>query len=252
VAVTRPARQAQGLMGLIESLGGTALLFPVLEILEPEDLTPVDAVLDRLEQFDLAVFISANAADYGVRRAHQRHGGWPPALAVAAVGQATLQALERQGVSVAIRPTAPYNSESLLASPALEQVAGRRVLILRGVGGRELLRDALLARGAAVEYAEVYRRVRPATDGAELMRRRAAGGLDLIAVSSNESLANLLEMVGPRWQDALLDVPLVVIGERSAAQAATLGFRRPAVVAEAASDAAMLAAMVRWRREQSS
>ena len=85
-----------------------------------------------------------------------------------------------------------------------------------------------------------------------LMRRRLAGQLDLIAVTSNEGLSNLLDMVGPQWREILLGVPLVVIGARTAEQAQRLGFTRPSVVAEAASDAAMVAAMVRWRREQSS
>ncbi len=230
----------------IEALGGTALVYPVLEILEPADPAPVDAVLARLDLLDLAIFISANAVDHGLRRVSECCGGWPKRLAVAAVGQATLEALERQGLTVTIRPSPPYNSEMLLAAPALQRLAGRRVLIVRGVGGRELLRDALVARGASVEYAEVYRRGRPAADPEALMRRRLAGQLDLIAVTSNEGLSNLLDMVGPRWRDTLLEVPLVVIGARTAEQAQRLGFTRPPVVAETAGDAAMVAAMVRW------
>ena len=69
----------------------------------------------------------------------------------------------------------PYNSEALLAAASLRQVAGKRILILRGQEGRNLLGDELARRGAQVDYCEVYRRALPATGAADFERLVVAG-----------------------------------------------------------------------------
>ena len=97
---------------------------------------------------------------------------FPRRLQVATVGGASVRALERFGITGVVAPQGRYDSESLLDLPALAAVNGRRVVIFRGEGGRELLGETLRARGAVVEYAECYRRVRP-----ELDRGAPAAGL---------------------------------------------------------------------------
>ena len=173
VVVTRPAGHAAHLAALIRAAGGEPVLFPVLEILDAEDLQPLLALVERLDTFDLALFVSANAVDKALALVLARRA-WPAALRVATVGRGSARALERHGFAAVIAPSERFDSEALLDLPELKDVAGKRVVIFRGEGGRELLGDTLAARGATVEYAECYRRGRwvpPAAEQAARARR---------------------------------------------------------------------------------
>jgi len=115
--VTRPSRQAAGLGALIEAAGGRALLFPTIEIEDIADPAPALRLLERLEDFTLAIFIGANAVQKGFELLRQRKKTWPKGLRTAAVGGATRIELERQGVAGIIAPKSGADSEALLAEP---------------------------------------------------------------------------------------------------------------------------------------
>ena len=231
VVVTRPRELAQGLAARIRQAGGEALLFPAIEIRDPQDPALVRALLGRLREFDLAVFVSPSA----VRKALELTQGrdWPR---VAAVGEGTRRELEQRGFRDVIAPAGQADSEALLALPELAQVTGSRVLILRGAGGRELLGETLAARGAKVETAECYRRVRPAASAPP-----PEGRIDAFCVSSGEALLNLAAMLG---NERLAGTPVFVSHPRVAAQAAELGLRHPVLAGP--GDAEMLAALVAY------
>ena len=249
ILVTRPAHQAEGFCTLIEAEGGTAFRFPVLEIAPPADPAPLAALLERLDEFDLAIFISINAVEQ-ILDAVEARGGLPDTLKVAVIGPTTARALEERGVAVNLRPEPPYNSESLLAMEELQQMAGRRVVIFRGEGGREHLATVLRSRGAEVRYAEGYRRVRPAGDPAPILDAWREGRIQVATATSNEALINLVEMVGEAGRRRLLETPLVVVSERNAALARELGFTFEPMVAQEAGDAAMVAAIAEGVRRQ--
>jgi uroporphyrinogen-III synthase len=222
IVVTRPERQARALAERIRAAGGRALLFPVLEIVDVEDLKPLHALIDRLDQFDLAVFISPSAVDKAMNLIGARRA-LPPALRVAAVGRGSAKALRRFGVQQVLAPSAAADSEALLALPEMQSIAGQRVIIFRGDGGRELLGDALAARGARIEYAECYRRGKPNLDAAPLMRAWARAEIDAVTVTSSEGLRNLYDMVGKLGQSWLRKTPLFAPHPRIAAAARALG-----------------------------
>lgn len=210
------------LASLVRERGGRAVLFPVVEIRDIEDAAHVDAIIDRLEDFDLAIFISPNAAARGWQAIHARRS-LPPKLALAAIGGASARELLRLGARSVIAPTEGGDSESLLGLPELQSVAGRRIVIFRGAGGRELLREALESRGARVEYAECYRRVRPEADVATLLRSWDGGDIDALVVTSSEGLRNLCQMLGEGAHERLARTPLFVPHPRIAATARELG-----------------------------
>lgn len=244
VVITRPAHQAKGLSDLIEAHGGRPVQFPVLEIADPPDKRALFHLIDRLDRFAIAIFISANAVNKGVKLIRERRD-FPSGLKVAALGKVTAKALQYLGIKTDILPGPRFDSEALLAQEGLLHVSGERIVIFRGVGGRELLAQTLRARGAQVEYAECYRRIKPPSDASRLLRYWQAGGIDAIIVTSKEGLHNLCEMVGIEGRNSLLKSQLVVISERLASCVRELGFIHNPLVAANASDQALLEALSR-------
>lgn len=240
VLVTRPAGQAQGLCERLAAAGFAALHVPAIAIADPLDDTALAALVPVLEQYQLAVFISVNAVQFGLARL-LRQRSWPAQTAIATVGLSTTAAVQALGLPVAHVPEHEYSSEGLLALPALQDMTGRRVVILRGNGGRDTLHTELAARGARVDYVEVYRRICPPDSAAKLLPLLLEQRLDVITATSNESLQNLFDMAGNEGQPLLRNIALVVASRRQAALAARLGFRQGAVIAGHASDEAMAA-----------
>jgi uroporphyrinogen-III synthase len=239
VVVTRPAAQAVRFLELAHAAGATCIPYPTLQI---DRIELNDDTRARLQSraWDWAVFTSANAVESALKQC-------PPPLARrhAAVGRATARALEQRGIKVDVRP-ASANSEGLLELPEFAELAGRGVLLVKGRGGRELLRDALRARGASVLELEVYRRsVTSPTEAAtaQLHFALSSAGPLVVAVTSAEVLQSLLDHVtgdeGTRLRSRILLVP----GPRVAAAAARLGWTGPVVEAATAEDEAMLAAL---------
>lgn len=200
IVITRPREQARSLAALIEAEGARAILFPTIEIVD----LPPPGVVHRLDAFDLAVFVSPTA----VQKALQWVGQWPPQLAVAAVGPGTRKALEARGIRNVIAPGSRADSEALAALPELQDIAGRSIVIFRGEGGREFLGTTLAARGAAVEYAECYRRVRPGTDATALIDAWRRGEVHAVTAFSLEAVENFWALLaGAQTPDTPWFVP---------------------------------------------
>ena len=148
-------------------------------------------------------------------------------MRAAAVGAGTRRELEARGIGAVLAPEAAADSEALLALPQLARMEGKRVVIFRGEGGRALLGTALTARGARVEYAECYRRTRPAADAGALLSSWRE--VHAVTVSSAEGLENLFAMLGTPGEAGLRATPMFVGHERVAGRARQLGVREALV-----------------------
>ena len=241
ILITRPAHQAGNLAMLIRAAGGNPIIFPALEILDPADPQPLFDAIDRLDTYDLAIFISPNAVTRVMSRMAARRA-WPAGLRVAAIGKGGVSELERHGIRGVIVPQCGFDSERLLEMPQLQAVSGQRVLILRGDGGRELLGDTLAARGAQVDYVACYRRARPQADPAPLLQAWAQDGVHAVIVTSSEGLRNLFVMLGKPGESLLQHTPLLVPHPRIAAVARELGCRE--VIGTAPGDDGLLAGLL--------
>lgn len=222
IVVTRPAGQSVHLAEALQKLGAHPILFPVLTICDLDDTKPLRDIALRLDDFDFAVFISPNAVDKSLGQV-LRQRGWPPQVRAATVGESSEHALARHGITNVLTPRGRFDSEALLELPELQNVAGRRIVIFRGDGGRELLGDVLRERGAEVEQVACYRRGKPRNNGAVLLKHWEDRTLDAVTVTSSEGLRNLHEMVGKLGQAWLRKTPLFVPHTRIGAQASQLG-----------------------------
>jgi uroporphyrinogen-III synthase len=241
VLVTRPVQQAAKLARSIAESGGEPVLFPALAIEAPSDPALALQVLARLSTFDLAIFVSPNAVEqaFGLLPAP-----WPVNVAATALGEGTAAALRRHGVAQVLVPVDGSDSEGLLAHASLRNVHGKRIAILRGEGGRDLLVEELRRRGADVSYAECYRRTRPAADPSALITRWREGGLHAVTAMSGETLDNLWAMLGEPGQVLLLATPLFVPHAHIGQRATRLGLTEVAVTPP--GDEGVLRGLTAW------
>jgi uroporphyrinogen-III synthase len=241
VLVTRPVHQAKNLAEGIQAAGGYSILFPVLEITDIEDLQPLLDIIARLNEFDLAIFVSPNAVNKTMPLI-KANGALPSNMRIAVVGKGSANALKQLGVADIIVPTGRYDSEALLDQSELQQMKNKRVVVFRGNGGRKLLGDTLIERGARLEYAECYHRGKPNVDAASLLTAWSDQNLNAVTITSSEGLYNLFDMIGPIGQQLLKTTPLFTAHERIAQKARDLGLAE--IILTPAGDEGLLQGLI--------
>jgi uroporphyrinogen-III synthase len=240
IVITRPARQAAGLAHEIAALGGRPLVFPAIVILPPTDASALRQAQRQLADYDIAVFVSGNAVEYGIGDP----AAWPAHLLALAPGPGTAAALAAVGIRHVRIPTTTMDSEGLLALPELRSVAGKRVVVFRGGAGRELLKGALEARGASVTQVECYRRARPEGGAAGLIEAWRERRADAVTLTSSEGLDNLWAVLDEEGRGYLAATPTFVPHPRIGERARALGVRETIVTPPA--DAGLLAALLEY------
>jgi uroporphyrinogen-III synthase len=225
VLVTRPAHQSTSLAESILSAGGNPILFPVLEIIDVKDITPIINVINRLDEFDWAIFVSPNAANKAMHLIMQQCP-LPPHLKIAAIGQSTENALKQYGINQVLTPSERFDSEGLLKQQELQNIYGKRIVIFRGNGGRQLLGTTLTQRGAILEYVECYQRKKPNVDVIPLLEIWSRGEIHAVTITSSEGLHNLFDILGNLGQQLLKSTPVFTVHERIAQVAKDLGLKK--------------------------
>jgi uroporphyrinogen-III synthase len=240
VWLTRPVAQNQKLQHVLESMGGTVLTLPML-VIRPVEPGPADRahILD-LDTYDLVFFVSTNAARIGLEYIESFWPQYPVGITNFAVGSGTAAVIESHGLDVCY-PTERMSSEAMLALPQLQDVAGKKALVVRGVGGREILAAGLQERGCIVDYAELYERS-PAVYQRDLLQQYLEANYpDAVILSSAEAMENFaaqLQQTGSTWRS----LPLMVASDRLQGHARELGFDNIRVMA-GAGDEAIIAAL---------
>lgn len=243
VLITRPSGQVGSTLEHVRAAGHHAEHLPLLA-LAPLDSPELDHALARYPGADVAIFVSANAVEFGLTALAAR-GIALTGPRLAAIGAATATQLKAAGLAVDLVPASGHDSESLLALSALQSISGKVVLIFRGEsdgGGRRALTDTLTARGADVVVATCYRRDPARHEPARLAAVANAlrsGAVKAIQVMSVESLDALLALFPA--EPALRRCRLLVPHVRIADAARCAGF--PDVVVTGLGDEALIAAL---------
>ncbi|HGU5327984.1 TPA: uroporphyrinogen-III synthase, partial [Escherichia coli O146] len=216
--------------------------FPLIEFSPGRQLPQLADQLAALGESDLLFALSQHAVAFAQSQLHQQDRKWPRLPDYFAIGRTTALALHTVSGQKILYPQDREISEVLLQLPELQNIAGKRALILRGNGGRELIGDTLTARGAEVTFCECYQRCAIHYDGAEEAMRWQSREVTMVVVTSGEMLQQLWSLI-PQWyrEHWLLHCRLLVVSERLAKLARELGWQDIKVADNADNDALLRA-----------
>jgi len=230
--VVRPLREKDAFLALLKQSGAAVTYTPIMRIEPISQTESIKPLIVKFDQFDQAIFISANAAEIGLQWLGEYRPKLPIETQIFAVGQQTAETLTRSGLEVTC-PQSQQNTEGLLELEQLQRLEGKSTIIFRGGEGRQSLGDTLQQRGAKVTYCELYHRVIEPLNLALALRQ--AQDTDCLITHSGEILRAMAE-------SAALAVPVVVPSERVANMAQELGYQT-VVVAENALPESMYKAV---------
>jgi uroporphyrinogen III methyltransferase / synthase len=186
IAVTRARPQASALAARLRELGAGVVEAPAIRT------RPLEAELPDLAVYDLVCVTSPNGAAELFARlgAAGRDARALAGLLVAAIGPGTARALEEHGIVADIVP------ERAVAEGLVSGLAGvdvHRALIVRAREGRDVLPDALRARGADVDVVALYETVAEPLDEPTA---RAAAAADYVTFTSASTVRYFLDAAG--------------------------------------------------------
>lgn len=250
--ITRPADKG---LPLAKLLGNMKIKASCQSFFDYKAATDTDAVFATIEQVqpDIIIFVSSAAVQYAQTalpiKTWLKDSSTPTFIAV---GKATEKALIACNIVNVVTPE-QHTSEGLLTLSVLQQVANKRILIVRGDGGRELIKEQLMRKGANVDYLETYRRdwvVLPATTIAQWQQNM----VNIFVITSNALLQRIVDLFN-RFMNTLAPDELVrfhqwkntcswvVASERIASNAKLLGLKQ-VINANGANDQAIIDAIL--------
>lgn len=240
---TRPAHQQLPWQAALADVGVQLEAVPLMEIVPvetPQQQETIKQQILRLDEFSCCIFVSQNAVQHAFTWIDQYWPQFPLACRMLCIGSKTQAVAEQQfsqaysaGLDiVGLSEKTDMTTESLLASGYLGDVDGKKILIFRGVGGRNTLAESLTEQGASVEYCELYDRVLPPSAAGALAKAKVNSEEDLITLFSGETLQNLHSLIEGRV-DQWSRVRLLVPSQRVADIAQKLGYTRVITAANA-------------------
>lgn len=223
IVVTRPKKQADGLVEKLRSAGADVIEAPLIRIAPPKSYGPLDGSLKRLESFDAVIFTSANAAEAFLKRSQKIGLGLPARpKRLFAIGPQTAQTLRRYGWAGARSPRT-YRGEELAES--LGRVKGWRILIPRAEIAREILPAALEKRGAKVILVDAYRTVADPI-GLKVLKDFPLRTIDAVIFTSTSTATRFVEGLGKSRCRRLFKIAAAAsIGPITSAALSALGIK---------------------------
>jgi len=225
VLVTRPDPAGSVLCEAIRTKGGEAIHLPTIAFAPPEDEARFEEAVEQLGVQDWLVFVSPQAVYASIPAIRRQWPVFPSDIKITAIGAGTAEALQQAGYQVASIPQMEWNSEALFEMLKSDGIKGKKIAIIRGEGGREVL-EAILAEEGAIPLSLIaYRRVLPAIELETNLVLLASHQIDAIVCTSFEGVKNLKLLLTDAAWPYLKKIPLIVISERIKELARGIGFQ---------------------------
>lgn len=157
VLVTRPKGRSSRTSQLLREKGAEVLELPSIRTVALEDQSRLYEALDRVSQYQWAVFTSPTGAEifFDQLKKHRKDIRSLAGLKLAAIGQGTRKVLEDKGLLVDLMPEV-YDGDSLGEALAALLQGGERILLPRARKGNENLVRLMEAAGGIVEDIPTY------------------------------------------------------------------------------------------------
>ncbi len=245
ILVTRPSPFGELLVKQLTEHGMDAYHTPLITFSPGDELDKLAHYLTAMKSGDIVIAASQHAVNYAKNKLAQDNYAWPENINYLAIGYKTASvlqsALQKATSSLVGYPQGREISEELLKLPQLQQVAGKKILILRGNGGREFLAEELKKQGADVTFCECYQRHMINYDASEICQRWQALNIDRLVITSGEMLQHLYHLVPANYQQWLLSCRVIVVSKRLAIMAKALGWTQCLIADNADNDALLRA-----------
>ena len=240
ICVTRAESQSGSFIGSLAALGARVLAIPAIEIVAPDDETPIESAVLALNSYTWIIFTSINAVErFYYYLARSGVAEIPHDIKCACVGSSTAAALAEHGVAPALIPL-DFKAEGLIeefnaiaASEGTEHV-GQKVLMPRALKAREILPEHLRELGYNVDVAPVYKTVPATLTKDEISQLSAANAtLDAVTFTSPSTARNFfiaLEKAGIKPENLFAHAYAVSIGAVTTKALLDLGISKKRVV----------------------
>jgi len=244
ILITRPNQQADHLSSLITNYGGISVKFPTVEIQPLSRTNELTECFNRIGRYNFIIFISRSAAKIAIEQ-FVKNVDLIKHIQLVAIGPSTAKELSSYNLKNIIFPLDDADTEGLLNLEEMQSdnVSDKNILIIRGIGGRQLLAKSLKERGAIVDYIEIYERKLPVYEEHEINKIWHDNNPDAVVVTSNEVLNNLIVLLNNNTKK-LLTIPLVTMSERIAEYAREKGFVSTISVVREKSDDGILTSLL--------
>ena len=189
---TRPAEKNLSLLKGLENTNISLLSHPLTEIIPLKNYDKFDEILNNLKNYQHIIFISTNAVQFFISRVNKFSIKLPKHIIFSSIGPTTQKALKDNFDINVHCPKKNFDSKHLLKNKVFEHVQNKKVLVVRGVEGRESLKKMLEEKGAYVDYGECYIRNYLPINFEKIQQEIKAYNSIFLLISSHESAINFL------------------------------------------------------------
>lgn len=253
ILVTRARKQSEELLRKIAELDGVPIDFPVIEIVRPKKLSPLDEALRNLSSFDWLIFTSVNGVAFFFERLQEKKIDCRQIsqhAKIVAVGSRTAEALMQKGLFVDLVPKKFY-AEELLKTLKPHLHKGDKILLPRANIARKLLPEQLEAWGCDVTAVDAYETQQADQDASEIVKQLKAGQIDVITFTSSSTVRHFVQLVQEVTDPVaqlFQGVKIACIGPIAANTAEELGFQVDVIADPSTIEGLVLALQNDWEK----